>query len=958
MKRVILFSVDHPRLVTAVMVVSTALLALLAVLPSVWPERFPYLHGVTVDTDPENMLPADEAARVLHDRMKNALSLHDMLVVGVLNDVHPQGVFNAGTLGRAYELAEFAKTLHGAALSGANGGQHGVVAADLLAPSTVDHIEQAGEGTVSFSWLMAAPPADDAQAAAVRQRAERVPFLRGTLFSDDGKVLALYVPLTSKDVSYQVAEALRAKIAELGGDDQFFITGLPVAEDTFGVEMFIQMAISAPLAMIIIFVLMLAFFRKLALVLSPMILAMVTVIATMSLLVVAGNTVHIMSSMIPIFIMPIAVLDSVHILSEFFDRYQETRDRRATILKVMNGLGTAMLFTSLTTAAGFASLALTPIPPVQVFGAFVALGVMLAWIWTITFIPAYVMFLREKKLATFGMSARSRRAAGNIAGGGLMERLLAAMGRFVGPHAKPILALTLGVGVLSAYGISKIHINDNPVKWFTPSHPIRRAADVLNEHLGGTYMAYLALEPATPAGGLEQRLRARQRELSGQDPAVLGVFEQAVQEAARIRGGAGSAGAGAGDAAVLAQLATWADDRSFAAAGGEGVGWGKLLAMIDQERERSELMKQPEVLRYIDELQQQLALSPVVGKTSSLVDLVKTVHRELRQGRDEDFRVPDSAAAVAQSLITYQNSHRAQDLWHFVTPDYGTASVWVQLKSGDNEDMVRVVETLDRWIASHPAPVPLLHHWFGLTYINVVWQQRMVHGMLSSLAGSALVVLLMMMGLFRSVLWGILSMVPLSVSIATIYGAIGLLGKEYDMPIAVLSSLSLGLAIDYAIHFLARTRELHGRYGSWPQVSAALFGEPSRAIARNVIVIGVGFLPLLLAPLVPYQTVGMFIAAILATAGAATLLLLPALIGVLEPWLFPVGAVRGLAARVVSALLVAGTVLGVIALNGAHFLGLDVRELTIMCAIGLPAITLFVVVISGRGASRNVLPTT
>ena len=72
-----------------------------------------------------------------------------------------------------------------------------------------------------------------------------------------------------------------------------------------------------------------------------------------------------MSSMIPIFIIPIAVLDAIHIVSEFFDRYQATKDRKKTIHDVMNTLFMPMLFTSLTTVAGFASLALTPIPPVQ-----------------------------------------------------------------------------------------------------------------------------------------------------------------------------------------------------------------------------------------------------------------------------------------------------------------------------------------------------------------------------------------------------------------------------------------------------------------------------------------------------------------------------------------------------------------------------------------------------------------
>ena len=96
--------------------------------------------------------------------------------------------------------------------------------------------------------------------------------------------------------------------------------------------MFIQMGISAPMAMLIIFLVMLFFFRKLVLILSPLIIAMLSTICTMGLLIITGNTVHIMSSMIPIFIMPIAVLDSVHVLSEFFDRYQKHRDRKETIV--------------------------------------------------------------------------------------------------------------------------------------------------------------------------------------------------------------------------------------------------------------------------------------------------------------------------------------------------------------------------------------------------------------------------------------------------------------------------------------------------------------------------------------------------------------------------------------------------------------------------------------------------
>ena len=102
----------------------------------------------------------------------------------------------------------------------------------------------------------------------------------------------------------------------------------------------------------------------------------------------------------------------------------------------------------------------------------------------------------------------------------------------------------------------------------------------------------------------------------------------------------------------------------------------------------------------------------------------------------------------------------------------------------------------------------------------------------------------------------------------------------------VLSSLSLGLAVDYAIHFMARSRAIMDRHASWREALPEVFGEPARAIFRNVVVVGVGFTPLIVAPLTPYQTVGVFISMILLISGFASLVILPALITLCEKWLF------------------------------------------------------------------------
>jgi len=100
------------------------------------------------------------------------------------------------------------------------------------------------------------------------------------------------------------------------------------------------------------------------------------------------------------------------------------------------------------------------------------------------------------------------------------------------------------------------------------------------------------------------------------------------------------------------------------------------------------------------------------------------------------------------------------------------------------------------------------------------------------------------------------------------------------------------------------------------------------AVARNVIVIGVGFLPLLAAPLVPYKTVGTFIAAILLTAGVATLLVLPAVITLLERWLFPATSRIRFACNCGTCIASGVTAVALLAVNIHQFLSVGWTTLT------------------------------
>ncbi|WP_026376149.1 efflux RND transporter permease subunit [Aestuariibacter salexigens] len=807
---------------------------------------------IQIDTDPENMLDASHPARVLHNQTKQQFSMHDAIVVGVVSD-HPQGVYNALTLNDVHSLTETILDIDG------------VVASDVMALSTVDNIDQAAPGTIRFEWMMKTPPSSDEQALEIRDKVERLPLLYDTLTSQSGKAAAIYVPIVDKNESYRIAETIRASTNGFTHGDNWYITGLPVAEDQFGFEMFVQMGISAPLAGLTIFILLFVFFRNVPLIIAPMVVAMATVIITMGALIGLGFTVHIMSSMIAIFLMPIAVVDSVHILSEFSDRYKPGQNLHDVVNEVIGHLFTPMLYTSVTSSVGFYSLMLTPIPPVQIFGAFVGTGILLAFLITVTFIPAYLARMSDSSL---------EKLQAVLHGDGDKQSRIARVARGLGTIANrfqsSLLSVFAIVFAISVWGITQIQINDNPVRWFKSDHEIRVADRVLNHHFAGTYDAYIvikdrsdvpsaqALLSDTPPQGLSDWVVETQQSLQN-----LSATEQ------------------------LQQLIIAIDDKLFSDVTEQQSAWlEKTLNTADSALNSAKTFQSPQVLNTIQELQAHLQASGLVGKSNSLADVVKVVNRELRSGQPNDYVLPNSSAAVAQTLLQYQSSHRPQDLWHFVTPDYRSTLIWLQLTSGDNQDMTHVVQLVSDYVEANPLPQGLSVDWAGKAYLNVVWQDNMVAGMLDSLLSAFVIVFIMMVLLFRSVVFGVLAMLPLTITITFIYGLIGIVGKDYDMPIAVLSALTLGLSVDFAIHFLERTRAIYQQTGDLKQTLQAMFGEPATAISRNALVIALGFTPLLFAPLVPYITVGVFLASIMAISALVTLLVLPAVMSKARRWVF------------------------------------------------------------------------
>jgi predicted RND superfamily exporter protein len=766
------FSVAHPKLILAAVLLLTP--AFLAQLPK-----------IQLDTNPKNMLPPSSAVRVWNDSVDQTFGLYeDTIVVGI---VHPRSVLNKGTLGKVRDItAEVLKV-------------KGVAGRDVASFTTIDNVT-AEAGGLKVAPLVTKIPQNDAELQALRKTLFENPLFVDRIISRDEKTTVIHVPLEKGANGKEVADGIRGILAKRQGEEQYHIAGDPVARDTFGAQMFKLMRVFAPMAGIIMFLVIYAMFRNLVLAMSMMMVAIITIIWTMGLGVGLGFPIHIMNSMTPLFLMAIAT-DSIHIFNEFYFRFREKKNKRAAIVETMEAVGRPVRYTALATAAAFSVLLFMHVVPVKVFGEMIVFGTIVLRLFSFSLIPAILTFVREEKI---GRAAAEENIATNRT-----ARALGALASLGANKPKVTTAVGLALIALAALGVSRIVVNNNMVAWFKPSSEIRIADAVINRAMGGTSLGYV-------------------------------------------------------------------------------------VATAD----RPEAIKRPETLRYIEGLQRHLEKLPAVGKTVSVADYVKRINRVLHNDDLKFDAVPDTADTIAQYLFLFSTSAKPSDLDNVVDYPFQRANIWVQLKTWDSTAMASVIRATEEYQRANPTTLDLKPA--GIAYFNLVWNHEVVWDMVQGFLLAMAMIFIILTFSFRSVKWALIGYVPLLFTALLIYGVVGFAGKDFDLPMSVLSCLSLGMAVDFAIHFISRLKQRLAEVGADPARNLAALKEallwtaarPGKGIMRNAALFAVAFSVMLFSPLTPYITVGSFIISMMLLSALLTLLYLPALIVLMRGWLFQTGELK------------------------------------------------------------------
>ena len=291
-------------------------------------------------------------------------------------------------------------------------------------------------------------------------------------------------------------------------------------------------------------------------------------------------------------------------------------------------------------------------------------------------------------------------------------------------------------------------------------------------------------------------------------------------------------------------------------------------------------LKDPALLQRMDAVEQELEQLPEVSRALSLATLLRKMSQALHDQADPGYdQIPATREAVAQYLELYAMSGEPEDLEQFVDFDYTQGAMTVQFKAVDLRQFRQVLAEIDQIVEREPQCTLAAGH----SLMEKELAEAIVRGQFYSLLFAGLAIVILLALIFRAVGAGLLGSLPLGFALIGNFGLMGWLGFDLDIANSLLSSIAIGIGVDYTIHLFWRLKaELQGGL-SYAEAIPRTLRTTGRGIAINAFSVMLGFAMLFFSGLVLLKAFAFLILFTLLLCLLCALLLIPALCMILQP---------------------------------------------------------------------------
>ncbi len=661
-------------------------------------------------------------------------------------------------------------------------------------------------------------------------------------------------------------ETVRGYADEYRDSAKLFLGGLPMIVADSIAFINADVAVFGGAALLVILIILIVAFRQFGWVMMPLLSCFVTGYIVVCLLGLLNWPISVVSSNFLSLLLIITLSLNIHLIVRF--RELVTHDNHAQQLDLLRETVYSKfepcVYTALTTMVAFASLIVSGIRPVIDFGWIMCLGIAISLLTTFTLFPALATFIKP----------RAKQNEQDVASKKVLHWASVWQDKI-----KTAGVAFLAVTVVALYGMTHLTVENRFIDYFKPDTEIYQGMYEIDTKLGGTTPLDIILDaPSTSADSISNINASDSAvEYTGPDADFLEEFDADQTEDVSANEDAdflvdfddesAQDSAPPSDGGVEDDFSAEFDDDDFFA--------------VEESSEPSLSLDSywynETGLNKLKAIQADLEAMPATGKVLSLASTM-SVFENLRDAKPLDnidmaFLVNVVPEELKQTLFK-----------PYIAPDGNQAHINIRVfESAKGLDRNQLIEDIRAMLVNE--------HGLQAEQVNISGMLVLYNNMLNSLFQSQIltlgtvfiVIFLMFIVLFRNVKLALITIIPNVFSAAVVLGFMGVFSIPLDLMTITIAAISVGIAVDNSIHFVARFKDelaLSHNYESATDVATQNVGQ---AMFYTTVVITAGFLIMVLSNFVPTMYFGFLTAMAMVTALLANLVMLPILLKRFRP---------------------------------------------------------------------------
>ena len=727
------------------------------------------LKWLIIDDNFMNMLPENIQSRVVWEDIENEFGASEMMFVAFGNT--GKSIYNKNSFKTAWDLVELI--------------EKSPYVDEIISIPTIIRMDSEN-GFMEINNLQPKRLLSENEINDIKIYLDKNPNVKSRVISKSGEFLNLairpkdgnQVRLFTKDVLAVTDTVLSQYEVHYAGNS--YITG--VVPEIVRTDVSSLMIIG----FFIMFIMLLANLRNfyaVYMVFIVIIMSMISMLGFMGwIYYFTGNQYFYFSMMhtsMPVVLLTIANSDGVHFITRFFRETRKNRNIKNAVSNTVNALFLPIFLTSITTSIAFMTLISSPIKHLMGYGIVISFGILWAWILSISLLPALAI-LKKWNLNSNAFSRSS-----------YLEKWIEKFSKKILLIPKKILSLGLILIFITSFGLWKITVEVNVIKFFKKGNPIRESSEFIDRELTGSM---------------------------------------------------------------------------------------NLLFKTTGD------MKDPDVLNDILQIQKKAESFEQTNTSLSIANVVKNMHRVVMDNDPNYETIPENRGKINNLFTMYNMSGDSDDFNSLVDYNYKTGLITSMLKSISTNESIKMVTELELFIKQHITSNIDIEI-SGMVVFLRDFVELVIKSSFISIALSLFVILIIAWISFRSFQWGLLSIIPLLSAIVLNFGLMGHFNVHLSHMTALLTSIIIGVGVDFAIHYIAEFRRNSRHSYDINEISIKTTEDVGYPILLDVAS-NMGFAALLFSALIPLNYMGGLMVFAMFSTSLGTLTILATVIEIFKKDLY------------------------------------------------------------------------